>query len=43
MVNEMIDVAVRRIPVLESFYANSLDGDRPLTPDDHPIIGPFPL
>lgn len=43
MVNEMIDVAVRRIPVLEkASMQTAWTGIRPLTPDDHPIIGPVP-
>jgi glycine/D-amino acid oxidase-like deaminating enzyme len=43
MVNEMIDVAVGRIPVLEkASMQTAWTGIRPLTPDDHPIIGPVP-
>jgi glycine/D-amino acid oxidase-like deaminating enzyme len=43
MVHEMIDVAVRRIPVLEkASMQTAWTGIRPLTPDDHPIIGPVP-
>lgn len=43
MVNEMIDVAVRRIPVLEkASMQTAWTGIRPLTPDDHPIIGSVP-
>jgi sarcosine oxidase subunit beta len=43
MVNEMIDAAVRRIPVLEkASMQTAWTGIRPLTPDDHPIIGPVP-
>jgi sarcosine oxidase subunit beta len=43
MINEMIDVAVRRIPVLEkASMQTAWTGIRPLTPDDHPIIGPVP-
>jgi sarcosine oxidase subunit beta len=41
MVNEMIDAAVRRIPVLEkASMQTAWTGIRPLTPDDHPVIGP---
>src|SRR4030043_1387034 len=43
MVNEMIDAAVRRIPVLEkASMQTAWTGIRPLTPDDHPIIGSVP-
>jgi len=43
MVNEIIDVAVRRIPVLEkASMQTAWTGLRPLTPDDHPILGPVP-
>jgi sarcosine oxidase subunit beta len=43
MVNEMIDVAVRRIPVLEkASMQTAWTGIRPLTPDDHPIVGLTP-
>lgn len=43
MVNEMIDVAVRRIPVLEkASMQTAWTGIRPLTSDDHPILGPVP-
>jgi sarcosine oxidase subunit beta len=43
MVNEMIDVAVRRIPVLEkASMQTAWTGIRPVTPDDHSIIGPVP-
>jgi sarcosine oxidase subunit beta len=43
MVNEMIDVAVRRIPILEkASMQTAWTGIRPVTPDDHPIIGPVP-
>jgi D-amino-acid dehydrogenase len=43
MVNEMIDVAVRRIPVLEkASMQTAWTGIRPLTPDDRPVIGPVP-
>lgn len=43
MVNEMIGVAVRRIPVLEkASLQTAWTGIRPLTPDEHPIIGPVP-
>jgi len=43
MVHEMIDVAVRRIPILEkASMQTAWTGIRPLTPDDHPIIGPVP-
>jgi sarcosine oxidase subunit beta len=41
MVHEIIDVAVRRIPVLgKAAMQTAWTGIRPLTPDDHPIIGP---
>jgi glycine/D-amino acid oxidase-like deaminating enzyme len=43
MVNEMIDVAVRRIPVLEkASMQTAWTGIRPVTPDNHPILGPVP-
>jgi glycine/D-amino acid oxidase-like deaminating enzyme len=43
MVSEMIGVAVRRIPVLEKASMHTAwTGIRPLTPDDHPILGPVP-
>ena len=43
MVNEMIDAAVRRIPVLEkASMQTAWTGIRPLTLDDHPIIGSIP-
>jgi len=43
MVNEIIDVAVRRIPVLEkASMQTAWTGIRPLTPDGYPIIGPVP-
>jgi sarcosine oxidase subunit beta len=43
MINEMIDAAVRRIPVLEkASMQTAWTGIRPLTPDDHAIIGPVP-
>jgi len=43
MVHEIIDVAVRRIPVLEkASMQTAWTGIRPLTPDGHPIIGPVP-
>jgi sarcosine oxidase subunit beta len=43
MVNEMIDVAVHRIPVLEkASMQTAWTGIRPLTPDDHPIVGLAP-
>jgi sarcosine oxidase subunit beta len=43
MVHEMIDVAVRRIPILEkASMQTAWTGIRPLTPDDHPIIGRVP-
>jgi len=43
MVHEMIDTVVRRIPVIEkASMQTAWTGIRPLTPDDHPIIGPVP-
>jgi sarcosine oxidase subunit beta len=43
MVNEIIDVALHRIPVLErASMQTAWTGLRPLTPDDHPVIGPVP-
>jgi sarcosine oxidase subunit beta len=41
MVHEIIDVAVRRIPVLEkASMQTAWTGIRPITPDNHPILGP---
>lgn len=43
MINEMIDAAVHRVPVLErASMLTAWTGVRPLTPDDHPILGPVP-
>jgi sarcosine oxidase subunit beta len=41
MINDMLDVAVHRVPVLErASMLTAWAGVRPLTPDDHPILGP---
>jgi len=43
MINEMIDAAVQRVPVLErASMLTAWTGIRPLTPDDHPILGSVP-
>jgi len=43
MINEMIDVAVHRVPALErASMLTAWTGVRPLTPDNHPILGPVP-
>ncbi len=43
LLNEMIDVATHRIPVLErASVLTSWTGIRPVTLDDHPILGPAP-
>jgi len=43
MINEMIDAAVHRVPALErASMLTAWTGVRPLTPDDHPILGPVP-
>jgi sarcosine oxidase subunit beta len=42
--SEMIDVAIHRVPVLEkASVSTSWTGIRPVTLDDHPILGPVPL
>ncbi len=41
MMNEMMDAAVQRVPVLEkASMLTGWTGIRPLTLDDHPILGP---
>jgi sarcosine oxidase subunit beta len=43
MVDEVVEKAVHRVPVLErARIAGGWAGLRPLTPDDHAIIGPAP-
>jgi glycine/D-amino acid oxidase-like deaminating enzyme len=43
MMQEIIEAAVRRVPVLEkASVLTSWAGIRPMTPDDRPIIGPVP-
>ena len=43
LMGEMIDVAIHRVPVLErASVATSWTGVRPVTLDDHPILGPVP-
>jgi sarcosine oxidase subunit beta len=43
MVGEAVEKAVHRVPVLErARIAGGWAGLRPLTPDDHAIIGPAP-
>jgi sarcosine oxidase subunit beta len=43
MVEEAVNKAVRRVPILEqATIAGGWAGLRPLTPDDHAIIGPAP-
>ena len=43
MINEMIDAAVHRVPVLErASMLTAWTGIRPLTPDGRPILGPVP-
>jgi len=44
LLNEMIDVATHRIPVLErASVLTSWTGIRPVTLDEHPILGSVPL
>jgi sarcosine oxidase subunit beta len=41
MIEEMIDVAVHRVPALErAGVLSAWAGLRPMTPDEHPIVGP---
>jgi sarcosine oxidase subunit beta len=43
MIDEMIGVAVHRVPVLaKASMLTAWTGIRPMTPDDHPIVGPVP-
>ena len=43
MVDQLVDKAVRRLPVIaEARIAGGWAGLRPLTPDEHAIIGPAP-
>jgi sarcosine oxidase subunit beta len=43
MMDEIIGTAVHRVPVLEkASVLTGWTGVRPLTPDDHPILGPVP-
>ena len=43
LTNEMIDAAIHRVPVLEkASVLTSWTGIRPVTLDDHPILGPVP-
>jgi sarcosine oxidase subunit beta len=43
MMDEIIGTAVHRVPVLETASVlTGWTGVRPLTPDDHPILGPVP-
>jgi len=43
MVDEVVDKAVQRLPILaDARIAGGWAGLRPLTPDDHAIIGPAP-
>jgi sarcosine oxidase subunit beta len=43
MINEMLDAAVHRVPVLErAAMLTAWTGVRPLTPDERPILGPVP-
>jgi len=44
LMSEMIDVAIHRVPVLEkASVSTSWTGIRPVTLDDHPILGPVPF
>jgi sarcosine oxidase subunit beta len=43
MINEMLDAAVHRVPVLErATMLTAWTGVRPLTADEYPILGPVP-
>ena len=43
VVEEMIETAIRRVPILErASMLTGWAGIRPMTPDDHPILGPVP-
>ena len=43
VVEEMIETAVRRVPILErASMLTGWAGIRPMTPDDRPILGPVP-
>ncbi len=43
IINDMLDAAVHRVPVLErASMLTAWTGVRPLTPDDYPILGPVP-
>ena len=43
MMNQMIEAAVHRVPVLEqASMLTGWTGIRPVTLDDHPVLGPVP-